>query len=371
MALLTLAHRWAGGVIGLVLAILGLSGTLLLWRDALVWLPHAGDSQRQDAAALVAQAESLAAAGAQSILFASREFGLTQAYLPGGAGLYADQSGAIVTRWASLWERPELWLFDLHHHLLTGDTGETVTAVAGVVGMAFVVTGVILWWRTRRTFRLRLWPRRFSRAAIIMHHRDLGIVMAPLLFFSMATGTLILIKPLANLVLAPQAPGEIEAALKAPKLVAGAMPARVDWQRIVTTAQARFPGAELRVISLPRKPGDPIAVRMRQSAEWLPNGRSTLWFDPADARLLAARDALALPAGVQAFNTLYPLHAAKVGGIFYRIAMTFSGIVLTMLGSFTVWSFWFRAGRSAPLAARADRADRGRNRKIERAAVAP
>ncbi|MFX6803769.1 PepSY-associated TM helix domain-containing protein, partial [Acinetobacter baumannii] len=86
-------------------------------------------------------------------------------------------------------ERPELFLFDLHHHLLAGETGEIVAASAGLCGLFFVISGAILWWRTRRTFEFRLIPRRLSRPAILRHHRDLGIVFAPLLALVMFTGT--------------------------------------------------------------------------------------------------------------------------------------------------------------------------------------
>ena len=59
-----------------------------------------------------------------SILYADDHFGLSRLTYSGGAGAYADQAGAIVTRWQSQWERPELWLFDFHHHLFAGDAGE-------------------------------------------------------------------------------------------------------------------------------------------------------------------------------------------------------------------------------------------------------
>ena len=93
---------------------------------------------------------------------------------------------------------------------------------------------------------------------------------------------------------------------------------------------------------------------MRQQAEWLPNGRSTLWFDAANGELLGVRDALAMQRGAQAFNLAFPIHASKVGGWTWRIALTISGLAMTMLGSFAVWTFWFRrpkpAKRSAPRA---------------------
>src|SRR3546814_5807367 len=114
-----------------------------------------------------------------------------------GAGAYASQSGEIVTRWASQWERPELWILDFHHHLFAGDDGEWVIGIAGLCGLFFVISGVILWWRTRKTFQFRLWPKRMSRPAIVMHHRDLGVVVAPLLLISIVTGTMMIFRPFA------------------------------------------------------------------------------------------------------------------------------------------------------------------------------
>ena len=348
MKLLDLIHRWTGGIVGLVLAIMGLTGSILVHEESWLMLPHAGDARIADPAVIGAATEKLFAAEprAQSIIYANDRFGLHQLRLPGGAGAYADQTGNLVTRWQSQWERPELWIFDLHHHLFTGDFGETIIGVTGLAAIVFVVTGAILWWRTRRTFRFRLWPKRLSRPAIVMQHRDLGIVVAPLLLLSAVTGTMMIFKPFAALVIAPfGAPGAALAANTAPKPKSGPLAAHPDWRAIVAAAHAQFPDAQIRILALPRKPGDPIAIRMKRAAEWLPNGRSTLAFDAGDGRLLAAKDALALPAGTQVFNAAYPLHAAKVGGLVWRLVMTVSGLALMLLGSLTVWTFWFRRPR--------------------------
>ena len=81
---------------------------------------------------------------------------------------------------------------------------------------------------------------------------------------------------------------------------------------------------------------------MKRPQEWLPNGRTTLWFAADDGRLIGARDAGSLSNVVAAYNILYPLHAGKVGGLGYRLVMTLSGLVLGVLGTLSVWSFWFK-----------------------------
>ena len=332
---------------GLLLALIGLSGAILVHKDAWIVLPHSGDPLVRDPAVIAGTtARLLAGRDVQSIVYASDRLGLHQLRTAAGSGAYSDQAGTVIARWSSQWQRPELWLFDFHHHLFAGDAGETVIGIAGIAAILFVVTGVFLWWRTRRTFKFRLLPKRMSRPAIVMHHRDLGIVVAPLLLLSALTGTMMIFRPVGEAAVAPFGGyGSVTASLAAPNLKGGAMPERPDWKRIIMSAHARFPDATIRILSLPRKPGDPIQIRMKRDAEWLPNGRSTLWIDAADGRILAARDALTLPAGAQLFNKAYPLHSAKVGGLAWRMVMTISGLALFLLGSLAVWSFWFSRPR--------------------------
>jgi uncharacterized iron-regulated membrane protein len=284
--------------------------------------------------------ETAAALKPGYVLLGSDDFGLTRIGRPDGSGAYLDASGTIVAQWASPLERPELWLFELHHKLLAGETGETLTGVLGLAAIAFVVTGLILWWRTRATFAPRLLPKRLSRPAILRHHRDLGVMVAPLLLLAALTGSMMVLKPLGHALLAPlSGPGAIAAALKPPE-VQGGPAGRVDAGALLEAARVRFPHAEARMLVWPRKPGELMALRMRQPAEWHPNGRTTLWFDAATGRLVEARDALALPAGPRVFNALYPLHAASVGGLPFRLAMTAAGLALALLGTLAVWSFW-------------------------------
>jgi hypothetical protein len=45
------------------------------------------------------------------------------------------------------------------------------------------------------------------------------------------------------------------------------------------------------------------------------------------------------------YNSVYPVHAAKVGGVPYTAVMTASGLALTLLGSLAVYGFWSFRGR--------------------------
>jgi uncharacterized iron-regulated membrane protein len=254
-----------------------------------------------------------------------------------------------------LWGRPELWLFELHHYLLIGETGKIVTGLLGLLLFAFAITGIILWWGTRRKFELRLWPARMTRSAIIRQHRDIGVIASPLLILSALTGSLMVFPALSDALLAPWA----RPAQKVPTPAkSGLVGPATDWPAVMTAAQAAFPGASPRRLMLPKEPGGPAVLRLRQDFEWTPNGRSYVYLDPGAARVLAVEDPAARDTASSVAEKYYPVHAGKVGGVLWRIALTFSGLTLVLLGTLASWSFWFakaakkrRARRSAPAAA--------------------
>lgn len=358
MKLLSLLHRWTGGLVGILLAVIGLSGTVLLWEDSWILLEGANDPALNEPAAQghaieVAQA---IAPGLSRITFAGDEIGLHQAAYADGGGAYIAQDGTVIDRWSSMWGRPELWLFDLHHYLLLGETGKTITGVLGVLLLAFTLTGAILWWRTRKTFRFRLWPPRYTASAIVRHHRDLGVVASPLLIIVAATGTLMVFPAASTFLLAPFASEEPESEL--PTDLAPVGPT-TDWPKVMTNAQAAFPSAAPRRLMMPSEPGAPIAIRYLQDFEWTPNGRTYVWIAPDTAAVVATEDPATSSTAAAITEKFYPIHSAKVGGILWRLAMTFAGFSLVVLGLLASWSFWMgkvrkqtRRPRPAPRAGR-------------------
>lgn len=342
-----LLHRWAGGLIGLLLVVLAVSGTLLLHQNA--WLratlPHASDPVVEDPSRLsqvVAGVFSETADRPTGILLAGSDLGVHRLFFADRqAGAYVDQSGQVVTRWTSWWTRPEVWLFELHHHLLARPIGGVVAGWTGLAGITFVVTGTVLWWRTWRSFRVPLWPRKLARPFLLRHHRDLGIVLAPLLLMSFLTGAMMNLKPLEAWLLKALTPAaDMARANASPTVIGGSLDAAPDWAGMLAQARRRFPDAEPRWIGLPAKSGGLIFMRLRQPGEWTPNGHTTLWFDPAGGRLIGVRDARQRPLGARLADMEYPVHAAKVGGWAWRLVLTLAGVGLAILGSVAIWTFW-------------------------------
>jgi uncharacterized iron-regulated membrane protein len=340
MKFLSFLHRWTGGFLGLLLAILGLSGAVLVWEGNWISLPGSGDAVVGQVQALGQIAQREAATGAIRITFASEEIGLHHVAREGGAGAYVNQAGTTVASWSNQWERPELWIFDLHHHLFAGHNGELVAGWAGVFGLLFTITGAILWWRSRRAFKWQLWPKRFQPGPLVSHHRDIGIVLAPLLLVSFLTGIGMIFKEVSAAVLSPF--GKMETRSGPPTVEPVEGPAPVA--SMLMQAKVRFPEAELRRLTLPATPGQPWSVRMRQPFEWTPNGRTSLLFD-GSGKLIKVDDPAGGSRAASIYETFYPLHAAKVGGWGWKLLMTLSGLGLTLLGSLATWSFWFRKAK--------------------------
>ena len=342
-------HAWAGAVLSGLLAILGLSGALLVFEDDYLRASFAPAriAVSADPATLGRIAERAEASfgldAIRSIRFADAEFGLTEVRLKSGGGAYLDGSGAIIEPWSGN-ARPEVWLFDLHHRLLAGETGEIVTGIAGLAAVLLTITGLIALWPARRAQGLRIWPRTPQRRELLASHRNLGLMAAvPLLLFAI-TGAGMVFSPQTRAVLSildgPMAaePG-IAAAVTAP----AAGPGDIDWTLALARAQDEFPQAQIRLAVWPRGTRAEASVRLRQPGEWHPNGRTSVSFDPASQTVLAVHDARTAPRGEQVYNGFYPLHAARIGsGLaarLYDTATALTGLALFVLGALGCYAF--------------------------------
>src|SRR3546814_17708833 len=89
-----------------------------------------------------------------------------------------------------------------------------------------------------------------------MNHADLGVVVAPLLLISIVTGTMMICRPFALGMVAPVGPvAETAKALDPPKYRGGPLAGEPDYTAMLSEARRRFPDAEFRILSLPRKDG--------------------------------------------------------------------------------------------------------------------
>jgi uncharacterized iron-regulated membrane protein len=343
-------HRWAGGLLGVVLVLVGLSGALLAQRHHWIVLDGQSTATPLRSADLIATIASRRDLDARFVILPNEDFAYARVMTTGEGGAYVTAAGEVAERWTSRWARPEEWLFDLHATLLLGASGETINGVLALVGIAFLVTGIILWWPSRRLFALRPWPRRLDRARIVHHHRDLGLLSAPLLLVALLTGAILTLRPLsAGLMLLFSSPAELSRPDAPPPIVSAGLAQDFDWGAAFDAAQNQFPKAIVRVVGIPRAADQPVMIRMRQPGEWVERGQSMVWLHPQTGEILHVRDGHQVPQGRKAYFSMLPMHTGDVGGELWRAAITLAGVVLTALGGFTTWTFWrSRLGPARP-----------------------
>lgn len=357
-------HAWAGLALALVVATVALTGTLLVFKaDYLrAIFPTARQVAVTDAGhlgELVAMVEREFGGNLRSVVFGTDEMVLHRVYLRDGGGAYLDSIGAVVDRWDGR-ARPEAWLFDLHDNLLIGSAGHLVTGAVGLAAALFAVTGLVLWAPGARGFRGRVWPRSSRRPALLAQHRDLGAIAAiPVLLLAL-TGAAMVFDDQARAVLAAllvedgqeSSSRQSSHEAKAPSRGDTAR-SRMTWRDQLIAAQASFPDGTIRIVSIDHDRRE-ATVRLRQPAEWHPNGRTQVKLSMEDGQLLERKDATRQSRTERTYAALYPLHAARVGGRWYDALVGVTGVALAglaLVGSYSYVRLLARQTGAAPATA--------------------
>ncbi len=342
MRLLPLIHAWAGTLVCLLLAVVALSGSALVFKNGFVRMtvPGANVALATDPTSIAVPIANLEATKPKRqitfIALGSETLGVHQVGYKDNTGAYVDALGQPVASWAHN-GRFEVWLLDLHEHLLSGDTGEIIVGIGGLLAVVMTLTGIVIWLPSLRTFNWAIIPRSSARRDLVNSHRNLGIIMALPIILMASTGASMVFADQTRWLLAKALPSELPR--KAPKATAGS----INWDKALEVAQTAFPDATMRLIVFPKKPTDPLTIRLRQSEEWHPNGRTLVWIDPKTSEVLGIVDALKLKPNHRVFNAIYPLHAAKLGqggpGRIVDVATALTGLSLVALGLIGAFSF--------------------------------
>ncbi|GHE31682.1 PepSY-associated TM helix domain-containing protein [Vulcaniibacterium thermophilum] len=335
-AALAWLHLWVGLAAGTLFAVLGLSGSVLVFHAELLRLQHpalAAQPVHADARVLERILAEWEARGLRAIDLPREAMPAWQAFFEDGSRRYfATGDGALLlTRTTG--SDPLLWLHELHTHLLAGEAGEQAVGVVGWIALFLLLSGLYLWWprlaRVLSHLRVHAGPptRRW-----LTWHRSSGVLLWPLLVLAVLTGLGMVYHDLARAVLTGLFGGG-----PVPK----AQPAsavETDWPRLLASARAAWPQAELVRVAPPRE--GVVTVRVRAPGEWHPNGRSLL-FVQADGRLQGRFDATAQAPGGRMDAAIYPLHIGAVGGWPLRIATALAGLLPAFL-LVTGFLFWRR-----------------------------
>jgi len=338
-------HLWLGLSLGVLLALVTLTGSVLLWEAPLFRAAHPElaarplpdlSTQGRALQAILATADGGKARG---FSFPDAELPVWEALQRGGDRSYFDAASGRLLLYRAKSGDILLTLLDWHTHLLSGAFGETVLGVVACAGLFMLFSGVWLYWPGRQRALRHLKPHAnppVLRWASL--HRFVGVVALPLLLVTIGTGTTMAYRGAVRTGLAA-AFGEPPPA-RPPKTAATKSP--VDWPAVLVAAQAAVPDAELTRLTLPPKDNGTLVLRIRRPGEWNVAGRSSLWIDPATATVIGGDDATKLGPGGRLANALFPIHSAAVGGLTWRIVASVTGL---LPGFLLVTGFFFWRAR--------------------------
>lgn len=346
-------HLWLGLGLGGLLALLGLTGSVLAFYPQIDALLHpairvegAGPPDFDRALAGLRAAypdkpgvwrlEVTGGPGAIPARYYDPPERAGHAFRPMMVWLSPD--GATLLRRDYWGEYAMTVIYDLHYRLLLGEAGGRVLGWTGLGMLALLLSGLWAWW-PRGSWRKALRFKRHAPAlrALRDWHKLAGV--GGLAFLLILTGTGVML----------ELPHESDRALAAIGLPVDHGPhvhgkagqaLRVLPSQAVAAARAALPGARVAWIETPPTGGGIYRLRMQVPGD--PAFRfphSFVWVDGASAKVLAVQDVRAASAGSTVNAWIHPLHDGSAGGLAGRLVVVLAGLVPLLL-FVTGWLRW-------------------------------
>lgn len=328
-------HLWLGLITGVVAALLGISGTVLIFRGELeqVFRPHLRASAPYSQETSIEQPVSsyrqanprqtlrgiqLPAPGERKpiVLMVAGSGQPTRVYIDPATGHELQGS---TNDWIT-------WTVRLHHSLFL--KGHFYTGLAGVALSLLCVTGVVVWWSSIKTFAhdIVFRPGRLRTMRARDVHIFAGVWLLVPLFLLAFSGTVFTWRDAYT----RAALALTGSTVQKPKLAAAGDVRSLSLDAAIAAARMRFPEATPTLLRMPAKPGDPLTVRMRTPDDSRDMG-TTQVFVNARAEVIGVEQPSDKPMAARAVEVLAPLHTGELGGWPLKFVWAFMGLIPPVL----------------------------------------
>ena len=358
-------HMWVGLILGILCAVLGLSGSLLVYDDVVTKLldpPPFATTQGAplplamiaDAAREAAQSKGITPGQLQISLphkvteavavrvgqiSAMGNMGVQRAPRARGLQVFIDPvSGQVLDTRSQIGPAIVRFAHQLHGNFLLGRDGRSI--VVGWLGVAMLMlgaSGLVLWWPHRGQWKYAFGVR--ASATGLRFHRELHAATGLRIFL------VFMIVSYSGLVLAwPQllgAGGGRGGPAMAPLTASTSAPIGPD--RALALAKAAMPGVEPDSVTLPAPYDQPISVRFLVHDAV----RASVLIDPWRAKVIAVRD------NSSSFLAwMRPVHQGSGLGVVWRFLVFLSGLVPTLFVVTGIVMWLKKRRRHVPMTAR-------------------
>lgn len=344
-------HRYIGLIVGLLLIIVGLTGSLLVFQSEidhfLVQRQFGKVIAQEDRVSIesvintvkeaysdrpelkLASIDTLPDNPTYKVRLINSDRKRTEVFVN-------SYTGAIIGD--RVWEDTYIGIiFQLHYALLAGTPGQVIVGIVAFLLLIVCLTGIFLWsgWRKLiNGFKIK-WNAHPKRVSFDIH-KVAGIITAVFLGLTAFTGLCWNFYDYAQpaiyaLTLTPHSPEPVSVPIpgKSPLGIAAAL----------KTADAAIPGVETTYINLPTEPEQTFTVYKKRPQELNEYGESMIYLDQYSGKVLQLLDGRSLPLAERVLNSFTPLHYGTFWGLPSRILYIFVGLapVILSITGFVMW----------------------------------
>lgn len=352
-------HRYIGILAGLVVCIVGITGSLLVFESELdrSFQPY----QIFPQAELLPHQQLITAAQQVHPELKPHRITMPESIDRPYTVMMADPDDRYTDVWLDPYTGKVLgtkpwqqtlggWLIELHVHLFAGDLGEQIVGIAGIALLLLGITGIFLWtgWRKLKLgFKIR-WQARWQILNYDLHNVG-GIISVLLLSLVAFTGAAMVywtpveagLRWLIPSVPTPEVTSQV---------VAGKIPLTAD--EILDIARQKFPTARLYKFFPAKTPAATFKVWLHLAGESDFTKDVKLDFDRYTGTLLKLEDARNVQIVDRILAAQYTLHVGHYGGIVTQVLYALIGIAplgLFVTGAIIWWSRTYAAKPSQKL----------------------
>ncbi|MDR6626904.1 PepSY domain-containing protein [Caulobacter segnis] len=348
-ALARQVHLWLGLSIGVLFAILGLTGSILVFYttldDALhpeISLSGAAPPPCWEHVLQTARTtypdkkgpwrfEVTGSGGDIPARYYAPPERAGRAFAPMMVWFSAD--GARVLRKDYWGDYAVTWIYDLHHRLLMGEVGARILGWSGTAMLALLISGLVAWWPRPGTLVKALRIKRNTSPIRRLYdaHKLVGLGSMGLLVLLTVTGIMLAMPKECMAVLKP-----VLGPASPPSAIDTSAPfrpeTRISVDRAIAAAHTALPCAELVWIEAPAVDHGVYRLRMRVTGDPSPRfPHSFVWVSPASGRVLAISDARQGNSHDQVLHWIHPLHDGSAGGLPARMLALLMGLAPVQL----------------------------------------
>lgn len=240
------------------------------------------------------------------------------------------QTGEVLTQ--RFWGQFAMtWLYDLHYTLLLAASGKIVMAVVGGFLLASLLSGLYLWWPSVGKWRSALCIKSGAGKQRLTYdlHKVAGVYGFMVMLVLALTGIALEIPDYVNPLIGYFSPLQQPSVSKSQ--IMPQSPA-ITSDQAVAIARQRFPQAELAWIETPHGRDGCYRINLYQSGE--PSRRfpkTNVWIDQYSARIIRVNDPFTETAGDTLIHWLHPLHSGEALALPGRLLVLAAGLSCPLL----------------------------------------